>query len=208
MCNFVTYVSSTLISYIIGHDDEMTSPRNDPTENDQDLRTPATTNKQRRAAHNESTQTRLTQQSNRTTQGSEDDIDVEEIATRERESDREREGEREGERERANDVSGREKGRKRGENGTERESERETRRERATRRETKTRREKEHERDRGRERDDISQTGSRSRSTNSNNASVITDDEERLNNITNTKQKKKKSQSDKTQNTGKPMATR
>ena len=123
---------------LIRHVEGTPPPRTDPVENDQDLRTPATTNKQRRAAHNESTQTRLTQQSNRTTQGSEDDIDIEEIATRERESDREREGEREGERERANDVSGREKRRKRGgKNETERESERETRRERATRREPK-----------------------------------------------------------------------
>ena len=70
---------------LIGHDDEMTPPRNDPTANDQDSRTPATTNKQRKAAHNESNQARLNQQSNRTTQGSEDNIDVERIATRERE---------------------------------------------------------------------------------------------------------------------------
>eukprot|EP00943_MAST-04B_sp_MAST-4B-sp1_P005520 g5520.t1 len=68
---------------LIGHDDEMTPPRNDPTANDQDSRTPATTNKQRKAAHNESNQARLNQQSNRTTQ--EDNIDVERIATRERE---------------------------------------------------------------------------------------------------------------------------
>ena len=65
----------------------MTPPRNDPTANDQDSRTPATTNKQRKAAHNEYNQTRLTQQSNRTTQGSDDDIDIEGIASRTRESD-------------------------------------------------------------------------------------------------------------------------
>ena len=88
------------------------------------------------------------------------------------------------ERARVNDSSGREKGRKRGKNETERESERETRRERATRRETKTRREREHERYRDRERVDISQTGSRSRSTNSNNASVVTKrDNERRENL-------------------------
>ena len=42
---------------LIGHDDGTPPPRTDPTENDQDLRTPATTNKQRKAAHNESNQT-------------------------------------------------------------------------------------------------------------------------------------------------------
>ena len=47
---------------------------------------------------NESNNTRLTQQSNRTTQGSDDDIDIEGIASRTRESDGEREGEREMER--------------------------------------------------------------------------------------------------------------
>ena len=173
-----TSPSPSISPSLIRHDDGSPPPRTDPAENDQDLRTPATTNKQRNAAHNESNNTRLTQQSNRTTQGSDDDIDIEGITSRTRESDGEREGEREMERARVNDSSGREKGRKRGENGTERESERETRRERATRRETKTRREREHERYRDRERVDISQTGSRSRSTNSNNASVVTDAEE------------------------------
>jgi hypothetical protein len=68
--------------YLIGHDDGTPPPRADPTENAQDSRTPATSNKQIKAAHNECNQDRITQQSNRTTQDSEDDIDIDEIATR------------------------------------------------------------------------------------------------------------------------------
>lgn len=67
---------------VIGHDDGTLPPRAGPTENEQDSRTPATSNKQNKAAHNESNQVRLSQQSNRTTQGLEDDIDIDEIATR------------------------------------------------------------------------------------------------------------------------------
>ena len=87
--------SPSILPSLIGHDDRTPPPRTDPKENDQDSRTPTTSNKQNKAARNESNQTRLTQQSNRTTQGSEDDIGIDGIAIRERESEREREGERE-----------------------------------------------------------------------------------------------------------------
>jgi hypothetical protein len=72
--------SPSISSSLIGRDDRTPPPR---------------TAKQRKAAYNESNPTRLTQQPDRTTHGSEDDIDIDEIATRERESEREREGERE-----------------------------------------------------------------------------------------------------------------
>ena len=144
----------------------------------------------------ESTSGSLTQQSNRTTQGSEDNIDIDEIATKGRESEREREGERERERERENDESGREKERKRErENEKERERERrrererendesgrekERKKERKSEKETerKTRRKRARESEREREREHRSQIGSKNRSTNSSNDSVITDEVE------------------------------
>jgi hypothetical protein len=98
---------------LIGHDDRTPPPRADPTENDQVSRTPATSNKRdkaahKNAAHNEPSQTRLTQQSNKTMQGSEDDIDIGEIATRKREREREREREKnEREREHRSQTSSR-----------------------------------------------------------------------------------------------------
>ena len=155
---------------LIGHDDEMTPPRNDPTENDQDLRTPATTNKQRKAAHNESNQARLNQQSNMTTQGSEDNIDIERIATREREGVNDTSGSEKGSetrttqdseddtdideivtRERESDRTReeeRERGRNRANEISRREKRRETRSERATRREREKRSEREKRGDR------------------------------------------------------------
>ena len=157
---------------LIGHDDEMTPPRNDPTENDQDSRTPATTNKQRKAAHNESNQARLNQQSNGTTQGSEDNIDVERIATREREGANDTSSEkgsetrttqdseddididaiatREREKDRTREEE-RERGRDRANYISCREKRRETRSERATRREREKRSEREREKRRDRE---------------------------------------------------------
>jgi hypothetical protein len=66
---------------LIGHDNRTTPIREDPTENEHGLSTPATNNKQIKVAQNEPNQPRLNRQLKSIIQGSDDDIDIGDLAT-------------------------------------------------------------------------------------------------------------------------------